>query len=70
MIMTAVVKLQASRRRNLIVARSACSHDQRFGQLSGSHPAEAGVAFHRLRPGPPKISEALVPPNPNEFDRT
>ncbi len=25
---------------------------------------------HRPKPGPPKISDALVPPKPNEFDST
>src|SRR6266851_5232232 len=71
MTMAAVIKPRASRRKNLIVARSRRSP---LNQLLGSDPAAiqttAGGAAHRPKPGPPKISDALVPPKPNEFEST
>src|SRR5713101_3047887 len=71
MTMAAVIKPRASRRKNLIVARSRRSP---LNQLLGSDPAAiqttAGGADHRPKPGPPKISDALVPPKPNEFEST
>src|SRR5271155_5605766 len=62
MTVATVMRPPASRRKNLlIVARSGRSPRDR---LSGSDPD------HRPKPGPPKISDALVPPKPNEFDST
>src|SRR5215204_4625300 len=33
-------------------------------------PSAKGGGDYRPNPGPPKISDALVPPKPNEFDST
>src|SRR5271170_3088403 len=68
MTMAAVTRPPASRRKNLlIVARSGRSPRDR---LSGSDPAVIAEKDHQPKLGPPKISDALVPPKPNEFDST